>query len=100
MHLGDGTDSADKVNGDEALEINVVVARGLEDGYANVLFVQGNNGLCEEVLAWMAVDDEGEDSAFRMGNIQDTVLDDKGGLHPKTAHACGCKNTHAVFYSQ
>lgn len=35
MHLGDGTDSADKVNGDEALEINVVVERGLEDGYAN-----------------------------------------------------------------
>lgn len=51
MHLGDGNDKADKVNGDEEWEIDVVVAQDLEDDCASEGLVQGNSGLHEVGLA-------------------------------------------------
>lgn len=101
IHPDVDIDSDDKVNENVAQRINAAAAQGSED-YANVLSVQDNSGLRVAALAWMVVaDGEGAGSAFRTGSTQDRVMNDRGGLYPMTAHACGCMHrVHAAFCSQ
>lgn len=93
IHLRDDTDNGDKKNADVALGIYEMATQGL-GSYASAAPVQGSSGFHE--VGDQGQQGEGGDEAYsavHKGSSQDTLMNEKHGLHSTAIadHACGCK---------